>query len=189
MPQYVFTVAAAGQLCLLQGGGSYTIKRKQADGKFSAYNVNGRTLSIGSANTCAVIMTPGDYQIDYTLTAIKCDAGANPVFQYTEGAGASYDGVTTGMSFSGGVLTLTRSNGLPNLTATIPIGAMPVLQPDGSYLFSNGVDPDVVISKPFVPSDPAAIDDLMLAIKASAYGKVVNNAFGVAQHVEIQIPL
>ena len=66
---------------------------------------------------------------------------------------------------------------------------MPVVQPDGSYLFHNGVDEDVLIPAAFVPSNPATLDALMDAIKLSDYGQTVNNAFGVPQHITIQIPL
>lgn len=74
-------------------------------------------------------------------------------------------------------------------TPSAAAGVMPVVQPDGSYLFHNGVDADVSIPAAFVPSNPASLDALTAAIKLSIYGQTVNNAFGVPQHITIQIPL
>lgn len=180
MPTYNFSVVSAGQLCLTAGSGMYTIKRKDATGKYSAFIVSGKPLSVGSMNTCATLLSAGDYLVDYTKSAIRCSNSVAPAFTYTEGAGVpggGADGVVTGMTFSGGVLTLTRSNGLPALTATIPAGATMVTNPDGSLTFNNGVDPATTIPAGIDPNNVASLENLLTKLKDS-FGYSVVDAFG-----------
>ena len=87
----------------------------------------------------------------------------------------------TGISFAGGTLTVTRSGGLPALTTPIPVGAMPAQQTDGSWLFHNGVDPDVSIPKSWIP-DNTGIQQLLNALDANAYLSNVTDAFGDTQY-------
>ena len=92
----------------------------------------------------------------------------------------------TGISFAGGTLTVTRSGGLPNLTTPIPVGAMPVQQADGSWLFHNGVDADVSIPKSWIP-DNTGIQQLLNALDANAYLSNVTDAFGAIQYKTLVI--
>ena len=92
----------------------------------------------------------------------------------------------TGISFAGGTLTVTRSGGLPNLTTPIPVGAMPVQQADGSWLFHNGVDADVSIPKSWIP-DNTGIQQLLTALDANAYLSNVTDAFGAIQYKTLVI--
>ena len=92
----------------------------------------------------------------------------------------------TGISFAGGTLTVTRSGGLPNLTTPIPVGAMPAQQTDGSWLFHNGVDPDVSIPKSWIP-DNTGIQQLLNALDANAYLSNVTDAFGDIQYKTLVI--
>lgn len=92
----------------------------------------------------------------------------------------------TGISFAGGTLTVTRSGGLPNLTTPIPVGAMPVQQADGSWLFNNGVDADVSIPKSWIP-DNTGIQQLLTALDANAYLSNVTDAFGAIQYKTLVI--
>ena len=186
---YSFTAASAGILSLTgttihmfdvyRKAGTNWIKLQQA----------GQDVSIGHSQPEVAIELPGEYIVVPDNPRLTCAGGATFAFTPSAAAGAA-DGVVTGMSYTAGVLTLQRSNGLPPLSITIPAGVMPVVQPDGSYLFHNGVDDDadVVIPAAFVPSNPATLDALMDAIKLSDYGQPVNNAFGVPQHITIQIP-
>lgn len=191
MAEFLFSVAAQGDLCMVGGKGSYYVERGVA-GAFTPYKIHNQIVRVGDSNPCVQIDHAGDYRVVWVGEATCCGLPpTTPSFVYTEaggGAGAA-DGVVTGMSYTAGVLTLQRSNGLPPLSIIIPAGVMPVVQPDGSYLFHNGVDADVSIPAAFVPSNPASLDALMAAIKLSTYGQTVNNAFGVPQHITIQIPL
>ena len=92
----------------------------------------------------------------------------------------------TGISFAGGILTVTRSGGLPNLTTPIPVGAMPAQQADGSWLFRNGVDADVSIPKSWIP-DNTGIQQLLNALDANAYLSNVTDAFGAIQYKTLVI--
>ena len=92
----------------------------------------------------------------------------------------------TGISFANGTLTVTQSGGLPALTTPIPVGAMPQQQPDGSWLFHNGVDPDVSIPKSWIP-DASGIQQLMTALDTNAYLSDVTDAFGVIQYKTLVI--
>ena len=185
---YSFTAASAGILSLTgttvhmfdvyRKAGTNWIKLQQA----------GQDVSIGHRQPEVSITLTGEYIVVHDNPRLSCAGGATFAFTPSAAAGAA-DGVVTDMSYTAGVLTLQRSNGLPPLSITIPAGIMPVVQPDGSYLFHNGVDEDVLIPAAFVPSNPATLDALMDAIKLSDYGQTVNNAFGVPQHITIQIPL
>lgn len=92
----------------------------------------------------------------------------------------------TDISFAGGTLTVTRSGGLPDLTTPIPVGAMPAQQTDGSWLFHNGVDPDVSIPKSWIP-DNTGIQQLLNALDANAYLSNVTDAFGDIQYKTLVI--
>ena len=181
---YSFTAASAGILSLTgttihmfevyRKAGADWIKLQQA----------GQDVSIGHRQPEVSITLTGEYIVVHDNPRLSCAGGA--AFTFTE---IPADNVVIGMSYTAGVLTLQRNNGLPPLSVVVPAGAMPVVQPDGSYLFHNGVDDDVVIPVAFVPSNPASLDALMAAIKLSPYGKTVNNAFGVHQYITVQIPL
>lgn len=185
---YSFTAASAGILALTGTTVHMFDVYRKAGANWIKLQQAGQDVSIGYSQPEVAITLPGEYIVVHDNPRMVCAGGVT--FAFTSAPiPPGGDGVVTSMLYESGTLTLTRSNGLPPLTATIPTGVMPVVQPDGSYLFRNGIDADVVIPKAFVPSNPASLDALMDAIKLSAYGQPVNNAFGVPQHITIQIPV
>ena len=187
---YSFTAESAGILALTGTTVHMFDVYRKAGANWIKLQQAGQDVSIGHSQPEVAIALPGEYIVVHDNPRLSCAGGATFAFTPSAVAGAA-DGVVTGMSYTAGVLTLQRSNGLPPLSIIIPAGVMPVVQPDGSYLFHNGVDADADVSIPaaFVPSNPASLDALMAAIKLSTYGQTVNNAFGVPQHITIQIPL
>ena len=71
----------------------------------------------------------------------------------------------------------------------LKVDIRPTVMPDGSFVFSDGVNASVTIPASFDPSVTTQLDDLMAAIKVSGYAVPVNNAFGVPQYITVQIPL
>ena len=192
---FTFTVAACGAVSLVARTSEvFHVYRKIGAGDNVIYSpiMNGAAKAeLSSENPVIKVLVQGEYSV-MSAEGYMCPANVTGFFTYVEearsGSGAA-DGVVTGMTYTAGVLTLQRSNGLPPLSISIPPGVMPVVQQDGSYLFHNGVDADVLIPAAFVPSNPASLAALMDAIKASSYADTVNNAFGVPQHITIIIPL
>ena len=194
---FTFTVAACGEVSLIARTSEvFHVYRKIGAGDNVIYSpiMNGSAKAeLSSENPVIKVLVQGEYSV-MSAEGYMCPTNVTGFFTYVEdscagsGSGAA-DGVVTGMTYTAGVLTLQRSNGLPPLSISIPPGVMPVVQQDGSYLFHNGVDADVLIPAAFVPSNPASLAALMDAIKASSYADTVNNAFGVPQHITIIIPL
>lgn len=192
---FTFTVAACGAVSLIARTSEvFHVYRKIGAGDNVIYSpvMNGAAKAeLSSENPVIKVLVQGEYSV-MSAEGYMCPANVAGFFTYVEdtcaGAGVA-DGVVTGMTYTAGVLTLQRSNGLPPLSILIPSGVMPVVQQDGSYLFHNGVDADVLIPAAFMPSNPASLTALMNAIKASSYADIVNNAFGVPQHITIIIPL
>ena len=71
----------------------------------------------------------------------------------------------------------------------LKVDIRPTVMPDGSFVFSDGVSASISIPAPFDPNAADQLNNFMAAIKLSPYSKTVNNAFGVPQHITIQIPL
>lgn len=185
---YSFTAATAGILSLASTTMHMFDVYRKAGANWIKLQHNGDDVSIGYSQPEVTIALPGEYIVVPDNPRQTCAGGATFAFTPSNAA-ASPDGVVTGLEYSAGTLLLHRSNGLPDLSVAIPSGVMPVVQADGSYLFHNGVDADVAIPAAFVPSAPTSLDALMAAIKLSTYGQTVNNAFGVPQHITIQIHL
>ena len=154
---YSFTAASAGILALTGTTVHMFDVYRKAGANWIKLQQAGQDVSIGHSQPEVSIALPGEYIVVHDNPRLSCAGGATFAFTPSAAAGAA-DGVVTGMSYTAGVLTLQRSNGLPPLSITIPAGIMPVVQPDGSYLFHNGVDADVSIPAAFVPSNPEQFD-------------------------------
>lgn len=194
MAEFLFSVAAQGDLCMVGGKGSYYVERGVA-GAFTPYKIHNQIVRVGDSNPCVQIDHAGDYRVVWVAEAACCGLPpATPTFVYTEAGGClgGSDGVVVAAALAGNLLVLSRSAGLPPLTVDLSSvtgaadGVVTAATLTGNVLElarSNGlptlnVDLSTVIGSGFDPADPANVSALMAAMSDNQDAVTVTDAFG-----------